>query len=160
MYKTLEINGNEYRLEFTIEASFYADCTTSLMQLLTNMEEAENAKDVKKVFTEIANIPQVALTLFYAGLMEYHGIEGDGSVTDKATAKQLVKQLMKEHSDDELSTFDGILSMCIEQMSEDGFFKRVGLEGILAQAQPKTTKKRQPKVPQDHKSKVTKITAE
>lgn len=160
MYKTLEINGNEYRLEFTIEASFYADCTTSLMQLLTNMDEAQSKKDLKKVFDEIANIPQVALTLFYAGLMEYHGIDGDGSVPNKATAKQLVKQLMKEHTEDELGTFDGILSMCIEQMAEDGFFKKVGLEGILEQAQPKTTRKRQPKTPQDHKSKVTKITAE
>lgn len=130
------------------------------MQLLTDMEDAQSERDVKKVFEGIANIPQVALTLFYAGLMEYHGVEGDGSVTNKATAKHLVKQLMKEHTDDELSTFDGILSMCIEQMAEDGFFKRVGLEGVLGQAQPKTARKRQAKAPQDHKTKVTKITAE
>lgn len=159
MYRILEIDGKEYRLEFTVEASLYSDCTTSLTMLLAGMEEAEMSKDTNKILSQIANIPQVALTLFYAGLMEYHGSEGDGTVVDKATAKRLVKSLMKEHSDDELATFDGILNLCIEQMGEDGFFKRVGLEGVLAQSQPKTRRK-QTKTPQDHKTKVTKITAE
>lgn len=159
MYKTLEIGGKEYRLEFTIEASLYADCTSSLTSLMAGMEEAEQAKDTSKILAEVANIPQVALTLFYAGLLEYHGTDGDKTILSKSDAKQLVKQLMKEHSEDELSSFDGVLNMCIEQMGEDGFFKTTGLSGVLEQAQ-KPTRKRQPKAPQDHKKKVTPITEE
>lgn len=135
MYKILRISGKDYKLEYSIEASLYADCTASLTGLMTEIQIAGEDKNVKKVVSEISNIPQTTLTIFYAGLMEHHGAhpDGDGSVPDIQTAKHLIAQYLKEHSDDETGNFFGIMQMCIEQMGEDGFFKLTGLEGMMNQ---------------------------
>lgn len=139
MYKTLNIGGQDYKLEYSIEASLYADCVSSLSGLLADIELAENENDIKKVISGISNIPQTALTMFYAGLMEAHGShpDGDGKVPDKLTAKRLVAQYIKEHQDDEVGNFFGILELCIEQMQEDGFFKLTGMEALI-DATPET----------------------
>lgn len=100
----------------------------------------------------MSNIPQTALTIFYAGLMEAHGnhLKGDGSVPDIQTAKSLIAQFMKEHKDDEYGNFYGVMQMCIEQMGEDGFFDLVGLNAMA-----NTKPKKQRKTPQDHQKKAT-----
>lgn len=135
MYKVLQINGRDYKLEYSIEASLYADCTSSLTGLMTEIQIAGDDKNIKKVISELSNIPQTTLTIFYAGLMEHHGAhpDGDGTVPDIQTAKRLIAQYLKEHSEDETGNFFGILQMCIEQMGEDGFFKLTGLEGMMNQ---------------------------
>ena len=70
MYKVLTIGGKDYHLEYSIEASLYADCITSLTSMMADVENAENEKNVKKMLAGMSNIPQTALTVFYAGLME------------------------------------------------------------------------------------------
>ena len=82
MYKILKIGGKDYKMEYSIEASLYADCTASLTGLMTEIQIAGDDKNVKKVVSELSNIPQTTLTIFYAGLMEHHGVhpEGDGTV--------------------------------------------------------------------------------
>lgn len=135
MYKVLQINGRDYKLEYSIEASLYADCTSSLTGLMTEIQIAGDDKNIKKVISELSNIPQTTLTIFYAGLMEHHGAhpDGDGTVPDIQTAKRLIAQYLKEHSEDDTGNFYGIMQMCIEQMGEDGFFKLTGLEGMMNQ---------------------------
>ena len=135
MYKVLRIGGRDYKMEYSIEASLYADCTASLTGLMTEIQIAGNNKDIKKVISEISNIPQTALTIFYAGLMEHHGLhpDGDGTVPDIQTAKRLIAQYLKEHSEDDTGNFYSIMQMCIEQMGKDGFFKLTGLEGMMNQ---------------------------
>ena len=135
MYKILKIGGKDYKLEYSIEASLYADCTASLTGLMSEIQMAGENKDVKKVVSELSNIPKTTLTIFYAGLMEHHGAHpyGDGTVPDIQTAKRLIAQYLKEHSEDETGNFFGIMQMCIEQMGEDGFFKLTGLEGMMNQ---------------------------
>lgn len=135
MYKVLQIGGKDYKLEYSIEASLYADCTASLTGLMTEIQIAGDSKDVKRIVSELSNIPQTTLTIFYAGLMEHHGVhpDGDGSVPDIQTAKHLIAQYLKEHSEDDTGNFFGIMQMCIEQMGEDGFFKLTGLEGMMNQ---------------------------
>lgn len=135
MYKILKIGGKDYKLEYSIEASLYADCTASLAGLMTEIQMAGENKDVKKVVSELSNIPQTTLTIFYAGLMEHHGAhpDGDGTVPDIQTAKRLIAHYLKEHSEDETGNFFGIMQMCIEQMGEDGFFKLTGLEDMMNQ---------------------------
>lgn len=135
MYKVLRIGGRDYKMEYSVEASLYADCTSSLTGLMTEIQIAGENKDIRKVISEISNIPQTALTIFYAGLMEHHGVhpDGDGSVPDIQTAKRLIAQYLKEHTDDDTGNFFGIMQMCIEQMGEDGFFKLTGLEGMMNQ---------------------------
>lgn len=135
MYKVLQIGGKDYKLEYSIEASLYADCTASLTGLMTEIQIAGDSKDIKRIVSELSNIPQTTLTIFYAGLMEHHGVhpDGDGSVPDIQTAKHLIAQYLKEHSEDDTGNFFGIMQMCIEQMGEDGFFKLTGLEGMMNQ---------------------------
>lgn len=156
MYKILKIGGKDYRLEYSIEASLYADCVESIADVLGSTAAEDNTgvsekEQIKEMISGIANIPKTALTVFYAGLMEAHGNhpDGDGAVPDIATAKGLVKQFIIEHKDDETGSFCGILTTCLKQMEEDGFFKLIGLEGMVDTA----SAKKMPKRPQDHKKK-------
>lgn len=147
MYKVLTIGGKEYRLEYSIEASLYADCVTSLMGMMADVENADNEKNVKKMLEGMSNIPQTALTIFYAGLMEAHGShpDGDGTVPDIQTAKRLISEYMKEHKGEDSGNFYGVMNLCVEQMVEDGFFELVGLNALM-----ESPKKKQKKVPTDH----------
>ena len=147
MYKVVSIDGKEYHLEYSIEASLYADCISSITGLMADIEIASGDKDIKSVLKGMSNIPQTALVLFYAGLMEAHGNheDGDGSVPDINTAKKLIVKYIKEHSEDGEGNFYSIMEMCINQMTEDGFFDLVGLNAMMSQ-KPKSRK-----VPQDHK---------
>ena len=147
MYKVLTIGGKEYRLEYSIEASLYADCVTSLMGMMADVENADNEKNVKKMLEGMSNIPQTALTIFYAGLMEAHGShpDGDGTVPDIQTAKRLISEYMKEHKGEDSGNFYGVMNICVEQMVEDGFFELVGLNALM-----ESPKKKQKKVPTDH----------
>ena len=49
MYKILTIGGEDYKLEYTIEAALYSDCVAKLSKFLTNMGQAENEKDIEKL---------------------------------------------------------------------------------------------------------------
>lgn len=149
MYKMITIDGQDYKLEYSIEASLYADCVSSIMRLTNNMESAEKEADIEKMLSGVSNIPQTSLTLFYAGLMEAHGDhpDGDGKVPDIQTAKRLITKYIREHQEDGLGNFYSIMEICIEQMQEDDFFKLVGIEAMTTE----TSKRKTPKVPQDHK---------
>lgn len=147
MYKVLNIGGQDYKLEFSIEASLYADCVSELTNILTDVGIAGIQKDVKMIISGISNVPKATLSMFYAGLMEAHGThpDGDGKVPDINTAKKLITQYIKEHSEDGLGNFYNIMQMLIAQMEEDGFFKLIGLE-TLTEMMMDASKK-----PKDHK---------
>lgn len=149
MYKILNIGGYEYKLEYSIEASLYADCISNLTILLSDIGTAESNKDVKGMLKGMSNVPQTSLVMFYAGLMEHHGSHpnGDGKVPDIHTAKSLISQYIREHSEDGEGNFYSIMEMCINQMTEDGFFNLIGLDKIL----DLSPKKKAPRIPQDHK---------
>lgn len=123
--KTITISGTEYKIEFTVEASLYSDCTEKMFSLMSNLEDKE---DVKTMITSVANIPQTALTLFYAGLMEHHGEDGDNTVKSIRDAKRLIKTYFAEGEEDESRNFYGLMAEMIDCMTEDGFFKRIGLD--------------------------------
>ena len=164
MYKILPIGGKEYKLEYTVEASLYDDCIEKLITFLGNtvgsaaelnipenatQEESEAVRQrfVKQSIAGISNLPATALSVFYAGLLEHHGASGDNTVRSKNDAKNLVKQYFNDHIEDGTDTLYDIILICLEQMGEDGFFKRTGLEKLVTQS----PKKRPVKTPQDHK---------
>lgn len=153
MYKTLTIGGKEYKLEYTIEASLYGDCIEKLINFLGKTFGAVEVENIPKGMTQdeatryrqelmqnmlngISNIPDTALTLFYAGLMEHHGEDGDRTILSKKDAKSLLKTFFKEEEIKEngCSDFVSLISLCMEQMGEDGFFNRIGLEKLVAPA--------------------------
>ena len=99
-----------------------------------------------------SDLPRRVLTLFYAGLLEHHGAEGDGRVMSKKAAKKLLSDYFREHKDEETGNFYGMMNLIITQMGEDGFFELAGLNNMF-----KTADKKNPKQPQDHKKKITKV---
>lgn len=150
----LTIGGKDYHIEFTIEASLYNECTEKVTGLLSSIGEAANKEELKGILSSIADIPQTTLTMFYAGLLEHHGEEGDRTILSKKDAKKLIKQYLEEHKEDNTGNFYGVMEMLIGQMGEDGFFELIGLGQMMSQ----TTEQKTPKVPQDHKKKATKAT--
>lgn len=150
--KILEIDGKDYKLEYTIEASLYEDCTEKVTTLMFDVSDAEGENGIKSVISAMTNIPQTSLTMFYAGLLEHHGECGDRTVLSKNDAKILLRKYFDEHKEDETGNFYGMMELLLTQMGEDGFFKQIGLEQMTRPQKPV-------KKPQDHKAK-TKATKE
>lgn len=148
--KVINIGGKDYTFEFTIEASLYNECTEKVVSLMSSMEDAKDKESTEKLINSMSNIPQTALTMFYAGLLEHHGEDGDGTITSKKDAKKLIKQYFSERKDDETGNFYGVMELMVEVMEDDDFFSQIGLNQ-LAEGQTK----KQPKAPQDHKKKAT-----
>lgn len=72
MYKLLKIGNKEYKLEYSIEASLYDECVKSVMNTLLATSGGVD-KTPEEMISGMANIPNTALTVFYAGLLQYHG---------------------------------------------------------------------------------------
>src|SRR5699024_4191307 len=89
--------------------------------------------------SEINNLPNTSLILFYAGLLEYHGPNGDRSVLTQKDAKKLIKLLFQE-KDSKITDFAELLDVCLNQMNEDGFFKTTGLEKMVGAQNTEATK--------------------
>ena len=63
MYKVLKIGGKDYKLEYTVEASLYDDCVSSVTSLMVGISESEDRNDIKKLVKEISNIPKTTLII-------------------------------------------------------------------------------------------------
>ena len=148
--KVLNIGGKDYTFEFTMEAALYNECTEKVANLLMAISEASKKADVRAMIMSMSDIPQTTLTMFYAGLLEHHGEAGDRSVPNMHVAKALIKKYFEEHKEDETGNFYGVMELMIEVMTDDDFFKQIGLEQMMKKAQ--TERKR--KMPQDHKKSV------
>ena len=143
MYKVLPIDGKDWKIEYSIEASLYGECTEKLIEFMQTIadELPENATSeqitaarknfIKEKISGICDITNTALTMFYAGLLEHHGPEGDRSIMSKKDAKQLVRKYFAEHAEDGTGNFYDLLQLLMEQMGEDGFFKMTGVEKIF-----------------------------
>lgn len=145
------ISGKEYRLEYTVEAALCDECVERTMNLFMAIGEAQNEQDVKKVVSTMTDIPRTALYLFYGGLLENHSDEIKG-VDD---AKHLVSIYFKENKDDEEANFYGLLTKCLEQMREDGFFKQIGLEQAMNQTEEAENSKTIPMNRQQRRAKAS-----
>ncbi len=169
MYKVLNIEGKDYKLEYTMEAALFGECVEMVTKILEGFAEVSSGINeteeisLEETFTEvrkrlngfistISNIPSKTVSIFYAGLLEHHGTHplGDGLVPSQQVAKTLLFKFMQEHKGQEEGDFFGILNMILGQMEEDGFFEFTGLNKAF-QTQEKKTKQ-----PQDHKKKTVK----
>lgn len=130
----LRIDNKNYKLEYSIEASLCGYCTEAVSNFMGNFAEAQGKKDVKKMLSGITNIPQSVLPMFYAGLLEHHGEDGDRTVTSLNDAKTLLKKYFKENKEE---NFYSLMQKLVEQMGNDGFFKQIGLEQITKMIQAK-----------------------
>lgn len=131
--KKITINKKEYTFEFSIEASLYDECTMSVMDMFVKggmvqgAAETNNVEDaMQNLMQTIANLPQKALTLFYAALLEHHGPEGDGSIQSMFDAKRVLADYLKEKK----KSFRDVFSEMMELMEKDNFFELVGLNQV------------------------------
>lgn len=157
MYNLLTIGGKEYKLEYTMEAALYDEGIEKLVSFMekafggidtddnSDMSDEEIAQKqeraMKKGIAGISNIPAVTLSVFYAGLLEHHGTgkNGDRSIRSKEDAKDVLRAYLEEHEEDGTGNFYDLLMICVNQMGEDGFFRRIGLEKMMGQAASPTS---------------------
>lgn len=140
MYLTIE--NKEYQIEYTFEASLCSECTQKVVELMTglsmnadeNASEEERKKAVSEMISNMTNVPDITLTMFYAGLLEHHGIDGDGSIPDKKAAKALLKKYLAEHKEDGSGNAFDLMNLLMEQMGKDDFFRQIGLTQMMEAA--------------------------
>lgn len=154
--KTLTINGNEYKLEFTFEASEHKDTVQKMFKILSGAylmrkgvviddTDEEKAKEaminamIDGSAEMVADVPHIVRSAFYAGLLEHNP-------KSEEEAYSLMKEYMKENKISYRKLFEDIK----ECMEDDGFFDLSGLTEML-QEMNGGAKKKTPKVPQDHK---------
>lgn len=155
--RRLTINGKEYTFKFSIEASLYNECTEATMNMILAygeaQGEAESAKigdeeaqnrfmsAMRKLLSTSANVPRTALTLFYAGLLEYHSSTGDNSIRSIDDAKKVLVDYLNESG----RNFHDVMNMMMECMGEDHFFELTGLARVLNMENGENEKKNRKK---------------
>ncbi len=157
--KKIMIGGKEYTFEFTIEATLY---DTGIEEVLNQMiglgvvqAEADSASTmeermnvVRAYVREQSSFTRDALSMFYAGLVEHHGADGDidHSIQSKGDAKALLRKYLDENEDLDMYM---VYTEMIEEIGKDNFFKKVGYDKMFQMP----GEKKAPKTPQDHKKK-------
>ena len=153
--KTLTIGGNEYKLEYTFEASEHKDTVQKMFKVLSGaylmrkgvvIDETDEEKAKEAMVNAmidgsaemVADVPHIVKSAFYAGLLEHNP-------KSEEAAYSLMKEYMKENKISYRKLFEDIK----ECMEDDGFFDLSGLTEMLQEMNgaPKTAKK----TPQDHK---------
>lgn len=144
--KIITINAKEYTLEYTMEASLYKEGIEELTRYMMKMDPS-TLESPESIVSSIADLPHTVLTMFYAGLLEYHSDE----IKTEKHAKNLLKEYFAEHKEDETGNFYGMMGIIFDCMRDDGFFNQLGLTQMLATEEAPNEKVA--KMPQDHKKK-------
>ena len=144
--KIITINAKEYTLEYTMEASLYKEGIEELTRYMMKMDPS-TLESPESIISSIADLPHTVLTMFYAGLLEYHSDE----IKTEKHAKNLLKEYFAEHKEDETGNFYGMMGIIFDCMRDDGFFNQLGLTQMLATEEAPNEKVA--KMPQDHKKK-------
>lgn len=145
--KRITIGGKEYTFKFSVAASLYDDCTKAILDSFVaggKIEQATKDKDVDNtiegIIDTMVNIPQKAITMFYAGLLEYHSDE----IKSIKAARELVEEYLNENREPKTGEFKltlyDILSEMMGIMVDDNFFGLMGLNKLIQT--DKTPKKR------------------
>jgi hypothetical protein len=130
--KSITVNENEYKLEYSFEAAENKDCVQAMFKMVsgayvaqkavdTNGNEQSSANAMIDGITEmVADIPHVVNIAFYAGLLENNPLSRD-------EAKAVMRQYMKENK----ISYNGMYEVIRECMEDDGFFDLSGLNEML-----------------------------
>ena len=130
----LKIGNNTYKIEFNIEASLNRECVDTITEFLCGVDR-ESKNPIQAVLDSVKDKPKTVLAMLYAGLLENHGVEGDGTVMSMSDAKKLLKQYFAEHKDDEKGNYYDLYALLLGQMEEDGFFGLIGLEQTMKEVE-------------------------
>ena len=141
--KRITRGGKEYTFTFNVRASLYDDCIKSILDgFVTGGKLEASAKNedidttINEVLSTFANIPQKAITMFYAGLLENH----EDEIKSIKDARELIREYIEENKDENgkwTKSFYDILSEMMGIMYEDNFFELIGLDKMVDQTAPK-----------------------
>lgn len=158
--KRITIGGKEYTFKFSIAASLYNECTEMILNNFTSggkMVASAEANDMettmKELIASMVNIPLKAITIFYAGLLEYHSDE----IKSIEDARELVRTYLEEKKDANGNwtiSFQDVFMEMMEIMGEDNFFGLIGIDKMIEQMTESKSKKTRRK-----KSEVGEITS-
>ena len=81
----LKIGNKTYKIEFNIEASLNRECVDTITEFLCGVDR-ESKNPIQAVLDSVKDKPKTVLAMLYAGLLEYHGVEGDGTVMSMSDA--------------------------------------------------------------------------
>lgn len=135
--RTISIDGQEYVLEYSFAAAEHKSTVQKMFNVVSGAylvrdasfdteEENENKKNtvatmINGVSEMVADIPHIAKTVFYSGLLE-----NQPNISEDE-AYQLMKQYMKENKISFNKLFEDIKT-CME---DDGFFDLSGLTEMM-----------------------------
>lgn len=129
--RTIKIGKDEYIFKYDIEASLYSECTEKITSIMVGLSDVKGDEAKRNFIRAISDIPQTALHMFHAGLLENHNV----TLSD---SKRLIAQYIKDHREDETGSFYGVMEMLIEDMEKDGFFSLIGLDKMISKMSAQT----------------------
>lgn len=143
--KRITIGEKEYTIEYSIEASLYDECTISVMDVFVKagMSEAyaktgDARAAMDEMLSTMAGLPNRVVTLFYAGLLEHHGADGDKSVKSREDAKRLLKTYLTENKKSYMDVNNELMQIIVD----DNFFDLIGLNEMLTETTVKRGRKK------------------
>ena len=126
--KAIKINGKEYKIEYSIEASLYSKCMENIMDSLIGVgvfQSKAQLEDVEGMINElkktVSNVPAKVLVLFHAGLLENHDLS-------EKESKELLKAYLKESK----KSYSEVLGELMTIVNEDNFFELIGVDKMFA----------------------------
>lgn len=143
--KKITIGEKEYTFKFSVGASLYNECTEAILDSLISGGKVQGYAQVNdydsainNLVTSISDIPKKALTLFYAGLIEYHGTgrNGDGTVKSIEDAQEILVEYIGENIGEDGKakvTMASVFRQMMDIIGDDNFFEIAGINETLEQ---------------------------
>lgn len=124
--KTVLIDGKEYKLEYSFEASRQTDFVSKVFKILSGITVGEGGIS-NGISNMVGMMPDLCVISFHAGLLENNPV-------DEKTAFSLMKTYMKDHK----LNFFGLWEEVKALMEEDDFLSLTGIMEMLEQMQKET----------------------
>ena len=119
------IDGKEFTIEYGLTALIdSSECIEPIIKLI-HLNEQKDIPLNRRFESAMKDVSQSTSLLFYAGLLEHHGEDGDRTVLSLNDAKSLLKKYFKENAEE--TTFIGLLAELIGQMDKDNFLALLGM---------------------------------
>ena len=118
------IDGKEFTIKYGLTALVDSpECVEPIIKLI-HLNEQKDIPLNKRFEPAMRDVSQITSLLFYAGLLEHHGEDGDRTVLSLNDAKSLLKKYFRENAE---ATFLDLLAGLIEQMTKDDFLALLGM---------------------------------
>lgn len=131
--REIKINGVVYTIKFSYRAAKYQQCVQQAFELLsgaimfggaTDVENPKFSDIISGMTKQVSMIPQICDTFFYAGLLE--------DKEHKPATEEDAGDLLIQYMDENDKSYTDIYHSLMECMEEDGFFKKSGIDEMIA----------------------------